>query len=238
MHINPTVWWILGLLFVYIFGLFEGRNQGYKKRKKEEDQEKEHQALSPSIPAPMIEDKPGLLRIKNENGSLVLDLDGSRVETNSLTFDQRKRLIEIINIMRPWLEAKQGTPPQTVSTATPPQFAQSAVQTPVMSVPVSAAVPPPQPSAPQKDKPAAQEDRPVAPAGSIVGQIDSILQVKLAGSPLSSRGIYLSESPEGGVIVNIGTAQYAGVDEVIDPDVKALLRAAIAEWEKKYTPGL
>ena len=48
----------------------------------------------------------------------------------------------------------------------------------------------------------------------------------------------MSQSAEGGVIVTIGASQYAGVDEVPDVEVKALIRAAIADWEKKYTPGL
>lgn len=48
----------------------------------------------------------------------------------------------------------------------------------------------------------------------------------------------MSQSAEGGVIVTVGASQYFGVDEVPDTDVKALIRAAIAEWEKKYTPGL
>ena len=32
--------WIAGLIFVYVFGLFEGRGQGYKKRKAEEAETK------------------------------------------------------------------------------------------------------------------------------------------------------------------------------------------------------
>jgi hypothetical protein len=32
--------------------------------------------------------------------------------------------------------------------------------------------------------------------------------------------------------------RYTSVDEVPDAEVKAAIRAAIAEWENKYTPGL
>ena len=84
----------------------------------------------------------------------------------------------------------------------------------------------------------AREDRPAAPANSIVSQIDSILQDRLEGTPLEERGIFLSQSQEGGVIVYVGLTRYNGIDDVPDPEIKAAIRGAIAEWENKYTPGL
>ena len=71
-----------------------------------------------------------------------------------------------------------------------------------------------------------------------MSQIDTILQARLAGTPLGERGIFLTQSPEGGVIVYVGLTRYNGVDEVPDPEIKAAIRAAITEWEDKYTPGL
>ena len=69
-------------------------------------------------------------------------------------------------------------------------------------------------------------------------QIDTILQERLTGTPLEERGIFLTESADGGVIVYVGLTRYHGVDEVPDPEIKAAIREAIQEWEKKYTPGL
>jgi hypothetical protein len=83
----------------------------------------------------------------------------------------------------------------------------------------------------------AKEDRPSAPANSIVGQIDAVLQERLAGTPLEERGIFLAQSREGSVNVYVGLTRYNGIDEVPDLEIKAAIRAAIAEWEKKYTPG-
>ena len=106
--------WIAGLIFVYIFGLYEGRGQGYKKRKAEEEQEKKDQPAAPvSTPETktVTVDDPGLLRIKNENGVFALDLDGTRVNPLSLSPDQRKRLIDMLNIMRPWLEGRSASAP-------------------------------------------------------------------------------------------------------------------------------
>jgi hypothetical protein len=40
------------------------------------------------------------------------------------------------------------------------------------------------------------------------------------------------------VAVYVGLTRYNGIDEVPDPDIKTAIRAAIAEWENKFTPGL
>ena len=237
MEINwATVGWIGGLLFVYLFGLFEGRGQGYKRRKAEEAKEDKERQPAPATPAaPITVDDPGILRIKNENGALTLDLDGTRMDTNSLSPDHRKRLIELLTLIRPWLEGKAAAATSMTSPSSRINTTQSA--------PVPAATPISQP-APQNQPPApkisssAIDDRPVAPANSIVGQIDTILQAHLAGTPLAERGIFLAQSSEGGVMVYVGLQKYMGVDEVPDPEIKSVIRAAISEWEKKYTPGL
>ena len=127
----------------------------------------------------------------------------------------RKRLLSLLNLMRPWIENRPAAP----------------APTPV-SVPRPAAAPVSRPAA----APAAKNKKPVAPL-SIVGQIDEILQALLVSSPLVTRAIRLQESPEGGVIVWVGLQKFAGMGEVTDPEVQAILRTAIAEWEKKYTPG-
>lgn len=226
--------WIGALLFVYIFGLFEGRGQGYKKRKAEEAEERKD--VPEPKPVAVKVDDPGLLRIRNEDGILTLDLDGVRADTAALTGDQRKRLIEMLTVVRPWLEGKPVTVP-AAPPAPPPVQPKPApvISTPPAPRPVAATTP--QASTPRPGT-LAKEDRPVAPAGSIVSQIDSILQQRLVGTPLEERGIFLAQSPEGGVMVYVGLTKYMGIDDVPDPEVKAAIRAAISEWENKYTPGL
>ncbi len=71
----------------------------------------------------------------------------------------------------------------------------------------------------------------------MVGQIDAILQARLAGTTLAERGIRLMESTQGGAAIFVGLQRYAGVGEVPDPEVQAAIKAAIAEWEAKYTPS-
>jgi hypothetical protein len=244
--------WIAALIFVYIFGLYEGRGQGYKKRKAEEEQEKKGQPVSAPETKTVTVDDPGLLRVKNENGSIALDLDGTRVNPASLSPDQRKRLIEMLSIMRPWLEGRSApaSAPRAPATPSAPSESTSISErletfagTPTQSKP-TALQPAPPPSRPipplttPRPSTIAKEDRPSVPANSIVGQIDSVLQARLEGTPLGERGIFLTQSPEGGVIVYVGLTRYNGVDDVPDAEIKAAIRAAISEWEDRYTPGL
>ena len=226
---------LVAMFFGYGFGLFEGRNQGYKKRQREEvTDNKDTPAVEVPQAAPepvtLTVDDPGLLRIKNESGYLTLDLDGNRVDTTALTAEQRKRLIEMLNLMRPWLEGRPAAAPVKASSLPTSQ------PRPVIEPPQNA----PTPSTPSAPRPVviAKEDRPVAPAGSIVTQIDSILQTRLAGTPLEDRGVFLAQSPEGGVMVYVGLTKYMGLEDVPDPEIKAAIRSAITEWENKYTPGL
>src|SRR5688572_8764940 len=225
---------LLAMFFGYGFGLFEGRSQGYKKRKAEEAQETKVQP--PPTPATITVDDPGLLRIKNENGLLTLDLDGTRADTSSLSPEQRKRLIEMLSLMRPWLEGRSAPAPASSMKTSPPPPSDQPKPAPVSPV-LSTPKPTPPPAMPRAST-ISKEDRPSPPANSIVKQIDTILQARLAGTPLEERGVFLTQSPEGGVIVYVGLRRYTGVDEVPDAEVKAAIRAAISDWENTYTPGL
>ena len=72
---------------------------------------------------------------------------------------------------------------------------------------------------------------------SIVEQIDEILQAKLVDSSVHNKAVRLVEDPVHGVVVWIGIDHFNGVDQVTDPEVKALLREAAAEWEQHALPG-
>lgn len=229
------VGWIAAIVFVYIFGIVEGRGQGRKRRIAEEQEEKKKQ------PAPEPEriqvDDPGILRLKNESGNLSLDLDGARVDATSLSPTQRKRLIEILNLIRPWLDGKPApaAPAQSVSAPTI-ESRLDAIGAPPQAKPAPAPVAPA--SSTPKMVPAKKDDKPEAAPTTMVGQINAILQLRIANTPLASQGISMMESISGGVTVYVGINKYEGIDEVPSEEIKAAIRAAIAEWEKKYTPGL
>jgi hypothetical protein len=73
---------------------------------------------------------------------------------------------------------------------------------------------------------------PPPPPKSIAEQIDEVLQGKLAGTPLLQRGIRMRPGPRGEAIFDLDGHSYPAVDEVPDADVRAVIRAAIAEWER------
>ncbi|MDP3184771.1 MAG: hypothetical protein Q8M58_05820, partial [Anaerolineales bacterium] len=88
------------------------------------------------------------------------------------------------------------------------------------------------PAAATSTPPTAKEAPPAPPSASIVAQINDILQSKLSGTPLEKRGVRLQESSSGGVMVFVGLKIYDGIDAVPDPEVQAIIRQAVAEWEK------
>jgi hypothetical protein len=175
-----------------------------------------------------------------------LELDGIHIEPNGLSAEQRTRLVNVLVQIRPWIDGK------TVSSPVPNTPAIEAAPLPD-SVPLQ---PAPQPSSTAiGTQPAA-----AAPAGSprldfvrgfrsllendvkkpeplkvpsIVGLIDDVLQKKLENSPLSGKKIRLEEGSVGEVVVYVGAVRYSGIDAVPDENIKAIIKEAIAEWDKK-----
>ncbi len=225
---------LAAMFFGYFFGLFEGRGQGYKKRKGEEASDP---SLRPVAPPPPPSDNSVLKLGLDSQQRPQLIMDGNRIDTTQIAPEQRRRLIELMVMMRPWIDASPVQKTPTGPLSPPPQQTpqpapvQAPLRQAVRPVPVPAAAAP----APAAQPPAPAESGPKPT--SMVGQIDAILQAKLAGTPLATRGIRLIESVQGGAAVMVGLSRYAGVGEVPDPEVQAVIRAAIAEWENKYTPG-
>ncbi len=240
---------LAAMFFGYGFGLFEGRGQGYKKRQKEEAADS---SLRPAVvppppppaPAPVAPKDHSLLRLSlDDNQQPCLDMDGQPIDTSELTPQQRKRLIDLMVMMRPWIEsgpvASPKVQPASASTSEPPGMAaaaQRATVPPFDSRPVTQSVPA-RGTGPLSIGPTTPPELPSTAPTTMVGQIDAILQTRLMGTPLASRGIRLVESPQGGAMVVVGLKRYAGVGDVPDPEIQAVIRAAIAEWEQKYTPG-
>jgi hypothetical protein len=232
---------LVALLLGWVIGFVDSNQRTAKKIKAAEtraeiaikeaqDKVAEAESRVALLPAavPDDDDKKDLLRLKKEDNGLALELDGQKVSTPNLLPEQRKRLIGLLTIMRPWLEGDSAQP--AVARPVAPIASAGTRQTPPRSAPVIAA-PIVAESKPDPKKPA-------PPAQSIVEQIDSILQAHMMNTPLAQRDIRLQESHEGGVEVMVGQKRYETVDDVPDAEIKSAIRAAIAEWEAKYTPGL
>lgn len=254
LNFTPIIIGLVALLLGWVIGFFDSNNRTSKKIKEAEQkaeaeinqareeakqaiQAAEAQALSVQTAAAPVANSLLILSL-DQNSQPCLDLDGQRVDTSRLAPEQRKRLIDLMVVMRPWIEG-------------------SATQKPVAPRPLAANVPslskPIQPPAPQPTPPVAASvsqllstpitaapaapSKEVAGPTSMVGQIDAILQTRLAGTPLESRKIRLIESLQGGVVVMIDKDRFEAISDVPDPEILAAIRAAVAEWEKKYTPG-
>lgn len=245
---NPivSIAFAIGLMFFgYFFGLFEGRGQGYKRRQ-EEEAEKEESAPVPEpapIDSPVLppDETPILDVSRDKDDQLLLTLDGHRTDPTTLSVDQRKRLIEVLTLMRPWLESSK---PASAPAQPKPASSQPGAQSPQTASTSTARPSPEATPAPVTESrsatpaPSDNDDASAASAQSIVSQIDSILQAHIVGSPLAEKGIRLQESPEGGVIVWVGMNKFQGVEDVPDEQIRAAIRTAIAKWESRYTPGI
>jgi hypothetical protein len=197
------------------------------------------EAKALSAQAPQIVNEPSLLRLQSNDGFRVqIEMDGQLLNA-PLTPERRKRLIELINHVRPWLEAPTAAP----QAVTP----QAAVSKP-LDAPLTKSELAPAPVIPPtvKPVPATLTLNPQKPKTdpevefkllSMVKQIDFVLQKRILGTPLETMGIHLNDTLHGGLEVQIGTQKFETIDDVPDANVKAAIRAAIAEWETKYVPG-
>jgi hypothetical protein len=195
----------------------------------------EAQALKEQIPA-MVDD-PGLLRLKIKNGIPLLEIDGALLNTKNISADQKKRLIELLSVIRPWLEGGQPVASPVQTQATP---ARQSVQQPVSSserTPVRTAASPVPPATAAQALPVTNLSEKEFKALNIIAQIDHVFQTRIIGTPYETMGIRIFEGSVGSVEVKIGSNKYSSIDDVPDADIKKIIRAAIAEWEEKYTPG-
>ncbi|MEW6092375.1 MAG: hypothetical protein AB1531_00270 [Chloroflexota bacterium] len=158
---------------------------------------------------------------RDEQEKIWLEMDGQRLENKeALEAGQKAKLLEMVRELRPWLEAAPTPAPR-------PQVQEA--PSPIELAPRPSPAAPRPPAAEKK----ADEEKPQVNLKSIVEQIDDVLQEKLAGTVFDSQKIHLLEGRAGEVQVQIGAQKYSGVEAVPNPEVQALIRQAVADWEKK-----
>jgi hypothetical protein len=242
MQINPLLFFIIIIVAVgggYVFRMLDSRvttalKEGLEKAPDDEE----------SKPAQKL-DEHGVLRVTVDSAlRWHLELDGVHLQPDGLTAEQRARLVNVIVQIRPWIDGKTVA---ALAPATAPLVAPAAGSNLSSSLAVSSAVPSAQPAvpaastAPRLDigrgfRSMLENDltKPeVVKPPSIVSMIDVVLQKKLESSPLVGKRIRLEEGSLGEVVVYVGAVHYSGVDAVPDEDIKSIIRAAIAEWDKK-----
>lgn len=176
-----------------------------------------------------------LLRSRS-SGKLIAVLDEKRFKSAK---DMGERLQQQTALLtREWLiwlgmpgeERQKSTRNKPTVVEASPQATPAKIEAPQIPPSPVAVVPPPTQEATAKDQKAKKVDKALL---SIVEQIDEVLQEMLPNSPLAGQIIKLVEDAKEGVIVWIGARRYHGIEAVDDPEAKALLRAAIAEWERR-----
>lgn len=81
-------------------------------------------------------------------------------------------------------------------------------------------------------KPAAQAE-PLLPVLNLAEQINTIAQARLLMSPLAATTkLEITSDPGGGILINVNGRFYASPDDIPDPQVKALIKDSIRQWEK------
>ncbi len=238
-----TVGFIGGALVAMLFA-----DRGKKEAEKDQPAEKtiieeQHEFETATAEKPIIEpgDEIEVLRLlrSRSSGKLIAILDEKRFES-ARAMDERLRQQTAL-LTREWL-IWMGAPAEERQKPTRHKPAVADTAPPEQSLPTTAEetqTPPPpvltavnQAQKPSSTKPTKEEKAPPALL-SIVQQIDEVLQEMLPASSLAGKIVKLAEDPKEGVIVWIGTRRYHGIDAVDDEEAKALLRAAVAEWERR-----
>lgn len=170
---------------------------------------------------------------RHQSGEAFLEVDGRKYSSaDDLSVGQQSQFSRILVNLRTWLELPEAS--HTAPGITPIS-SQMDIMTPAPSEPKQ------RPSISIVDS-LARAIRPDVSGlqpepQSIVAQIDEILQEELANTSLEKRAVRLLESPGEGMVVMVGLDKYDGVDAVPDAEIRGIIRAAAAKWEKRLGEG-
>ncbi|MBI3177895.1 MAG: hypothetical protein HYZ35_07880, partial [Chloroflexi bacterium] len=78
-----------------------------------------------------------------------------------------------------------------------------------------------------------REKQPEVKIKSFLEEIDEVLQAKIAGTPLIARGAKVTTGPGGTALFWLDDHSYERPDDLPDAEARAVVQAAVREWEKK-----
>jgi hypothetical protein len=244
---------IAGIIFGKLDTVFTNNLKKNREAKKEQALQQEIEQLTQALEkareqarqqanTPQPGEKSALRIAQTDAGAWVVEIDGVPTRPETISVEQRSRLIAVLTQARPLVEAK----PLSLRATQPldnPASMPSAPPSPASMPPLpssSAASQPNLPPSPMRANlisgmRAMMDTKKTDPAPgllSVVALIDEVLQRQIAGTPLASRQIRLEQVATGEVLVFVGTTRYPGIDSVPDPEIQAAIRNAITEFNK------
>ena len=238
MELTPAIILIIvAVIAGYGIGIIDSRITA-SLRKKTEDSAN---ATPNPAPQPEAEEKNRLgehtvLRVSIDQAlKWHIDLDKVQVDDpNTISAEQRQRLISLITQIRPWIDGKAGQTITSSPAATAPGLPPAMTPSLAPKTPTASSSPAPKID-PLRGLRSLLNNEIKAPTktASIVTIIDEVLQARLLNSPLLSRSIRLEEGRSGELIVLVGPNRYNSVDEVPEPEIRAMIKTAISDWERK-----
>jgi hypothetical protein len=184
-----------------------------------------------------------------QSQELVVQMDGkSFIKPEELSPAQQRRLVFTSNVLAKWLAdvaLEFETADEAAAEVQMPALEGSAPAETMPEEPPTKSFPPSTDESSEEVKPVSTDlpdmvggvlnpAPPPKPAfNSIALQINEILQDKLLGTELESRGITLQDGPDRGVMVTLDGKRYNGVMEVPDEQVRSVIREAVVEWETR-----
>ena len=245
MTVGPAIILIIvAAIAGYVIGIVDSRITASMRKKIDETAAETEPAIANAASAELDEqNKLGehtVLKVSiNKALKWRLELDGTWLEDPAqISAEQRQRVVNVVMQMRPWIDGKpaQSAAPLPMPMPAPEAPAQRGLSSALPAqTPVATSTPPRIDALRglrtllKNEIKSPSEMKSI----SIVSMIDDVLQDKLLGSNLAGRGIRLEEGGSGEVIVFVGPHRYSGVDAVPEPEIQAMIRGAIKDWEKK-----
>lgn len=236
---------VLGIAGGFIIGGLTGYSIAKKKNqhseKLKEDSSIPHGAAAGLTKQDTVHDEYlSLLQLwrKKEGGGLVFEINEKfYISKESLPETAIKRLEQIGNEWRTWVGDSGRDSGHASPLAETPNYlaTQSSQNAPVIKTAGSSTSQPVGLTDDNLDKFGSKPNRPIEKIDSIADQINAILQEKIVAAGITGRDVRITESLNHSVIFHVDLKSFHSLDEIEEPEILSLIKASVAEWEKRTT---